>query len=46
MLLNDLAGWIRRNSRNWDTRQIQKCLVEINSIKNYLERLLKDKGVA
>jgi hypothetical protein len=46
MLIQDLFGFIRRNSKKWDIRQTQKFLVEINQIQRYLERLLKDKGVA
>jgi hypothetical protein len=46
MLIQDLFGFIRRNTRNLNTGQIKKMLVEINQIKTYLERILKDKGVA
>jgi hypothetical protein len=45
-MLVDLFGYIRRNSKNLNIKQIQRVLVEINQIQRYLERLLKDKGVA
>jgi hypothetical protein len=46
MLIQDLFGFIRRNSKNLNTSQVKKMLIEINQIKTYLERILKDKGVA
>jgi hypothetical protein len=46
MLIQDLFGFIRRNSKNLNTGQVKKMLIEINQIKSYLERILKDKGVA
>jgi hypothetical protein len=44
--MNDIFGYVRRNARKWTDGQIKKVLNEINQTKIYLDRILKDKGVA
>lgn len=41
-LLNDLFGYIRRNSKNWNKDQLKKVLIEIKQIQTYLERKLQE----
>jgi hypothetical protein len=45
-ILTDWGGFIKRNSKNWDKTQLKKVLNEINQIKYFIEKKLKEKGVA
>jgi hypothetical protein len=42
MMLIDLFGYLRRNSKNWNAGQLKKCINEIRQIENFLERKLAD----
>jgi LytS/YehU family sensor histidine kinase len=42
MMIQDLFGFIRRNIKKLSKQQVQKMLTEINQIKSYLERVLKE----
>jgi hypothetical protein len=41
-MLLDTFGYIKRNSRNWNRKQLEKLLVEVNQIKSFLERRIKE----
>lgn len=41
-MLTDLGGYIRRNAKNWNASQLRKCLNEVKSIHDFLERKLKE----
>lgn len=40
-VLQDLKGFVKRNSRNWKAYQVKKCLSEAKEIVDILERQLK-----
>jgi hypothetical protein len=42
MLIQDLFGFIRRNSKKWNAYQLNKMLTEINQIQNYLEKKIRE----
>jgi hypothetical protein len=42
LVISDVFGYIKRNSRNWNKRQLEKLLVEVNQIKLFLERRIKE----
>jgi hypothetical protein len=41
MLIQDLFGFIRRNSKKWSVKEVQKTLNEINQISKYLQQKLE-----
>jgi hypothetical protein len=40
-MLVDVFGYIRRNSKKWSVKEIQKTLNEINQISKYLQQKLE-----
>lgn len=41
-LLNDLFGYIKRSSKNWNEYQTKKVLNEIKLIQKHLEKKLEE----